>query len=406
MRMFSQPRVTIAFALGGLQGFNGHGIGFLDAARELEVEPSVISCTGSMIGWVATWLEGRELLPLLAEAMERESRHPQAEWLGRVWRAASGISGPLRPAVEEYWRRWLTPPAAAGDGAHDVLSPASGLAKAFLDRLMPAQILSPQPSPEESERIAAAINASRVPVVFNSFQPQTGRDFLHVNPAAAEFLQVEPQPLASDAKFKTVSPEAVAAAQWLHQYGFDERSNQHGLISGTYHRQFIIAELHMVNRIYAVRPINTRWIGELPANWFEMRDFTRRLWFNGAYYAETARMRLVNRLVETGRLSDELFRRIELIEVQVEEPYEDFGHAAEEHALYRRAAERAREVLGEREHASVPCGLPVPCTQLASRLALAEFLPRISNDICYSCGYYTDAPHRTREATHAGTVQR
>src|SRR5690606_4562246 len=112
-----------------------------------------------------------------------------------------------------------------------------------------------------------------------------------------------------------------------------------GLVSGLYHRQFIIAELHMMSRIYAVRPMNTRWIGRLPANWLETRDFARRLWLNGAYGAETARMRLINRLVETGRLSDELFRRIELIEVQVEQPYEGFDQTDGELALYRRAAD-------------------------------------------------------------------
>jgi hypothetical protein len=53
----------VAFALGGLGGFNGHGVGFLQAARELGVKPAIITCTSGMIGWTAEWLDNQDLLP-------------------------------------------------------------------------------------------------------------------------------------------------------------------------------------------------------------------------------------------------------------------------------------------------------------------------------------------------------
>lgn len=406
--MFQPPKVSIAFALGGLHGFNGHGIGFLDAARELQVEPSFITCSGSMIAWVAAWLDGHRLLPLLEREVAGRPQLPAPfDTVFHAWLSAFGAAGPGRLAVPEYWLRWLTPPVCDQDPKGEDAAAGSapglsdtGFAKAWLDRALPAQVLAPTHADGELEQVARILNASATPVAFNSFHPQTGRGYLHVNPAAADFLGVRPEPLGGAGKFTPVTGEMVAAAMWIHQYGFDRRRNPHGLVGGLYHRQFIIAELHMMSRIYAVRPMNTRWIGRLPANWLETRDFARRLWLNGAYGAETARMRLVNRLVETGRLSDELFRRIELIEVQVEQPYEGFDQTDGELALYRRAADQARGILGDREYAPVPCGLPLPCKLGATRHTLSSFMSTIPNDICYLCEHYPSAQQILEEAGH------
>lgn len=412
--MFQPPRVSMAFALGGLHGFNGHGIGFLDAARELQVEPSFITCSGSMIAWVAAWLDGHRLLPLLERETARRPRLPAPfDGFSRSWLAAFGAVAPGRLAVPEYWQRWFSPLSGDHDGRAEDAAPGPsgsgpsgsglsgpGLAKAWLDRALPAQVLVPSHTAQELERVAERLNASDTPVAFNSFQPQAGRGYLHVNPAAADFLGVRPEPVGGASKFTPITAEMVSAAMWIHEYGFDRRQNPHGLVAGLYHRQFIIAELHMMSRIYAVRPMNTRWLGQLPANWLETRDFTRRMWLNGAYGAETARMRLINQLIETGRLSDELFRRIELIEVQVEQPCEESGQAEGELALYRRAAAQAHQILREREHAPVPCGLPLPCTLGATRHALSSFMSTVPNDICYLCEYYSQAQQILEEADH------
>lgn len=398
--MFQPPKVSMAFALGGFHGSNGHGIGFLDAARELQVEPSFITCSGSMIPWVAAWLDGHRLLPLLEREIRRRPRLPAPfDGFSEAMLSALGHAGPGRPAISEYWRRWLTFPSADRD------EPASGwsgsdLAKAWMDRMLPAQVMVPPHTHEEMEEIARVLNASDTPVAFNSFQPQAGRGYLHVNPAAADFLDVEPDEIGGPSKFTPITAETAAAAMWMHQYGFEPGQNPHGLVSGIYHRQFIIAELHMMSRIYAVRPMNKRWIGELPANWLETRDFTRRLWMNGAYGAETASMRLVNQLVETGRLSNELFRLIDLVEVQVEQPYEGFGRREGELELYRRASAQAHEILAEREYAPVPCGLPRPCTLGATRRTLAAFMSTVPNDICYSCDHYSSALQVLEEEDH------
>jgi hypothetical protein len=67
----------VGFALGGLGGFNAYGVGFLQAARQLQVAPDIITCTRGMIAWAARWLDGEDLGPLIWKSASRKagSRH-------------------------------------------------------------------------------------------------------------------------------------------------------------------------------------------------------------------------------------------------------------------------------------------------------------------------------------------
>ena len=48
-------------------------------------------------------------------------------------------------------------------------------AHSFMDRLWPAQVLVPHRSSDELNHTARVIDTSAIPVVFNSFQPASGR---------------------------------------------------------------------------------------------------------------------------------------------------------------------------------------------------------------------------------------
>ncbi|HEV7370779.1 hypothetical protein [Arenibaculum sp.] len=351
--MPAPPKGKRAFAFGGLGGFNAHGVGFLEAARELDVRPSIITCTSGMIDWVARWLDGEELLPLLRQQIQRSNKFPvPLDWMNSLWISWFGDPGIFRPAVPEYWRRWMTPfapdGAQAGDEQH-----RRKLAKAFLDRMFPAQLYVPQRGRADVERIARAMNRSEIPVVFNSFHPATGLGYLHVNEAGRDFLGVEYGEAGGGDKYLPIDADAVTAALWLYFYGFEHADNPRGLVDGAYNRQFIIRELYMVDRIYAVRPINTRWIGTLPANYFEIQDFTTELWFNSAYAAETGQMALINRLIDEGKLLDDRFRRVDLTEIQVERQYGYFDFFVEEMAVYERSHRQSLETLREKEGVAV-----------------------------------------------------
>lgn len=46
----------LAFALAGLDGFNAHGAGFLQAARDNEIEPDLVTATSGQIVVLAAYL--------------------------------------------------------------------------------------------------------------------------------------------------------------------------------------------------------------------------------------------------------------------------------------------------------------------------------------------------------------
>ncbi|CAK0779191.1 hypothetical protein CCP2SC5_890010 [Azospirillaceae bacterium] len=256
--------------------------------------------------------------------------------MNTLWIAAFGDPGIFRPAVQEYWQRWLRPMARPD-------------AKAVLDRLLPAQVYVPRRSTDELSRIARVMNESDIPVAFNSFHPRSGMSYLHINNAAKEFLGVEYGRIGQENKYLPIDLESVRGALWLYFYGFDHADNPQGLVDGAYNRQFIISELHMCDRIYVARPQNTRWVGKLPENYFEIQDFITEVWFNNAYAAEVARIEHINKLVLEGALQPPRHRHVELIPVQVCHHYGYFDYFIEQRGVYDSAYQIASQTLSERE---------------------------------------------------------
>jgi hypothetical protein len=350
----------VAFALGGLGGFNGHGVGFLQAARELGVKPAIITCTSGMIGWTAEWLDNQDLLPKLETQIRESNKFPEPfDWLNSLYIVAFGDPGIFRPAVQEYWQRWLTPMLPGAFTPKPDKAALNRYLKSMLDRMLPAQVYVPLRPRETVERIARIFNSSQTPVAFNSLHPKTGQAYLHLNDAACDFLGVQYGEVGGEEKCQRITPEAVAGALWLYFYGFGHKDNPHGLVDGAYNRQFIIRELTDVDRIYAVRPMNTKWIGNLPENYFEIQDFTTELWFNSAYAAEVGQMALINKLIDQGKLTDPKFRKIELVEVQVEKQYGYFDFFVEETEVYERSYHKSKQILTEKELNAPVIAVPV-----------------------------------------------
>jgi hypothetical protein len=63
-----------AFALAGLGGFNAHGAGFLTAARDCKVKPTLITATSGQIVVLADWLQGKDV----KKALKRTTRN--SDW--------------------------------------------------------------------------------------------------------------------------------------------------------------------------------------------------------------------------------------------------------------------------------------------------------------------------------------
>ena len=103
----------VGFALGGLGGFNAYGVGFLQAARQLEVMPDIVTCTSGMIAWVAKWLDGEDLEPLILEKCQEDTRFPPSlGWLNMLRMAWFGSPGVSRSALPENLARLFAPMTA------------------------------------------------------------------------------------------------------------------------------------------------------------------------------------------------------------------------------------------------------------------------------------------------------
>lgn len=348
MAVTKPAKGKVGFALGGLGGFNAYGVGFLQAARQLQVAPDIITCTSGMIAWAARWLDGEDLEPLILEKCQQETRFPPSlGWLNMLSVALFGSAGVSRSALPEYWARLLTP-----------MTTREELSEQVLDRMLPAQVWVPVRGHEDLEHIAAVLNESPVPVAFNTVHLESGRPYLHINPAAKEFLKVtdeEAGEVGGPQKYAPISTETVGGALWLYFYGFDNaaqhRLNPLGLVDGAYNRQFIISELHQCDRIYTVRALNTRWLDHPPRDYFDNEVFKEWLWLTSAYTAEVAGMETINKLIQKRALQSPGYKTIELIEVQIPLSYGPFQQLYEKKGVYELAFNEAMSELNEHEKA-------------------------------------------------------
>jgi hypothetical protein len=333
----------IGFALGGLGGFNAHGVGFLQAARKAGVTPAIITCTSGMVAWAARWLAGEDLEPLIMTQVQQDTKFPPSlDWLNALWILWFGDPGICRPALGEYFARWLTP-----------ISRREELFDQLLNRLLPAQMAVPVRTHETMEYFARSLNNSSIPVAFNTLHPKSGRAYVHVNPAAQNFLEVEKLgEVGGQDKYLPITTDAVGGALWLYFYGFEhprKSLNPLGLVDGAYNRQFIISELHKCDRIYTVRPLNTRWLEHPPRNYLESQDFTNWMWINSAYTAETDGIESVNRFIGRGDLTGAQYHEVDLIEISVDHHYSLLQYLYEKREVYEQSFQNSMSKLLERE---------------------------------------------------------
>ena len=74
-------------------------------------------------------------------------------------------------------------------------------------------------------------------------------------------------------------------------------------VDGAYARSIILNELTGAKRIYAVKPINDRWLGRLPQNLFEVADMQTEFWMEASYREQYRLIETINDLKSAGRLA-------------------------------------------------------------------------------------------------------
>ncbi|MDV7339438.1 hypothetical protein RYZ26_07530 [Terasakiella sp. A23] len=328
---------TVAFALGGLGGFNAHGVGFFKATQDLCLRPDIISCTSGQIIWAANYLAGDDIKAQIDKQIEDGNVfEPPFDWVNAYWMASTGEEGIFRPAYMENAINFFKPMQEF-------------TAREFLNRLFPAQKFVPERSYEEFDRVADIFNRSDVGVIFNSFIPQKGQECLHMNQVACDLTDLKYGQEHNDSIICPIDREGVEAALWLYLYGFEcQNKGAFHQLDGAYHRQFIIRELCKCSDvIFSVRPQNKEWRGPMPENDFEMKNFTTLLWFNASYSGETAKVHLINKLLDQGKLSEADYRKIHFEEIQLDVPIEFTQYFVERSAVYQEGYDETYSKINE-----------------------------------------------------------
>ncbi len=312
----------VAFALGGLAGHNAHGAGFLQAALDCGVKPDLVSCTSGQILWLDRYLSALEnaahpngaLQELLRHDIEGVEPYPQMD--ANILRLTfEGRPGVFRIAGYE----------ALVDLCKNAMNASIDLMQPFRKRslfmetskIWPARTLIPLFSDEFFEGISDRFNKSKIGIIFNSYDPHQGIEFVHLNEAAKKALDLKP----GDKKvyrdrtiYKDVTSAYVRDGLWLYQYGFEGDFTE---IDGAYYRQILLSELAVVETIYVARPVNHKWLGPMPTSFIALEDMKTEINFNGTYAGERDKILLINKPLKEKALSDQKYHHIDLVEIEI-----------------------------------------------------------------------------------------
>lgn len=350
---------TVAFALGGLAGNNAHGGGFLQAALDQRVEPLMISCTSGQLRWVKHYLAAREQGASLRSIMAAEVAELHKTGNLNTDVAMLGLFGKakvFRPAYEHLLPDLMRNASEAY--AKLLKSQGNVLLADHLMSLLPGRSLVPEFEPAYFDAIRDAFNTAPMGIAFNAYNPQQGIEYVYVNPKARELLQVSTKPAAkakadegSDAAstshrpyrfYRDIDAAAVRDALWLYQYGFYDKDSQ--FVDGAYFRDMMLAELVVADLIFSVRPINHKWIGELPRSYQAVEDLKTEVGFNGAYAAERDQITLINKLLSKNYLDPKQgrgFHHVELVELELATQRGYFDYMLESQAVFNASEQMA-----------------------------------------------------------------
>jgi hypothetical protein len=339
---------NVAFALGGLGGNNAHGAGFLHAAIEAQVKPRMISCTSGQIHWVYKYLLATEghgnLEDCLAEYVAETEPFPLRDWnLAKM--ALQGKPGMLRLASYEF----------ALDVAQNTFRAFEHLARAWprpfvmeeLVNVFPARTMVPLFPDNFFEDISDKFNETKIGIIFNSYDPNEGIEFVHLNGVARKLLDRKAGDkctyLRDRTIFKDITPRYVRDGLWLYEYGFEAQA----ILDGCYYRPVILSELAKVaKKIYVCRPINAKWVGRLPTSFASREDMKTEIAFNGSYQGERDKILLINKLIDGNMLvSDNRYHRVDLVEIEMETQEGYLDYISEDVRIFERAKRIALKKL-------------------------------------------------------------
>jgi hypothetical protein len=183
----------------------------------------------------------------------------------------------------------------------------------------------------------------------------TGLEYVYRNNSAKELLCLksnrnfeknQQNTYRDKTYYQDISEDAVKNALWLYQYGFDqERKQCNGFLDGAYYRQIILSELVYADEIFVVRPINSKWIGQMPRNYIGIEDLKTEVVFNGTYAGEKYQINLINKLLDDGILPKEKYHKVKLTEIEILTQRDYFDYLFESMEVFDKAVDESKKAL-------------------------------------------------------------
>ena len=196
------------------------------------------------------------------------------------------------------------------------------------------------------EDVADAFNEAKeddIAIAFNAYHPRKGREVVHMNGRALELHGKHPGEKSAYYRSRTtydeITPESVRDGLWIYQYGVAGREG----FDGCYFRQTMLSEAALTPTIFVCRPINYKWLGELPTSYIEGEDLKTEVFMNAAYQGERDKIELINKLLEQKALDPSRYHPIRLEEVEIEAQRGYFDYVFEDKAVFDQARAEARK---------------------------------------------------------------
>jgi hypothetical protein len=264
--------------------------------------------------------------------------------------ALRGRPGIFRPAYSEYLQEMFNGVQKAF--GHMM---TEGWKTFFLQETLecfPCRTLVPLFTEEFFEKISDAFNEEKdIGIIFNSYNPIDGMEYVHPNSVARGMISKRYEQCPDLKKkqrqnqyrdrtcYHEITSEAVRNALWLYQYGFDQQKN--AFLDGAYYRQIMLNELTEADKIYVVRPLKYRWVGQLPTSYIGMEDLKTEVGFDGTYAGERNQIMLINRLIKEEMLQRGAYKQIRLCEIEIEFQRGYFDYIFEELEVFKSAYDKA-----------------------------------------------------------------
>jgi hypothetical protein len=331
-----------AVALAGLGGSNAHGSGFLAAAQALARDRGedsgllpgleMISCTSGAIASTAAYLLGEDLRADLHRRIAEAEESRRRWWLGSEEDPQQAALATVLLGVPDVFRGLLhSLPRHYWQATIDLVRKGIGWRRTptveeVTDLLLPARVFIPDLPDEFFTRTADVFTSAPIGVAFNSYAPTRDVEYLHVNDAGLGRIREYHDPTAAyggggRVRYRRITEQGLRDALWLFYYGFRKEA----AIDGAYARAIILDELTFAEQIWAVRPLNRRWLGPEPTNLLAVLDLQTELWMNTAYREQVRALRVIGRLGEEGRKElreqdpkDRNYHPIDLHEVELQ----------------------------------------------------------------------------------------